>query len=65
MNAPVNHSPIVAWVRDGFPIYGPYGYANPTNPASGVKRMISGYVIRDGQNGTANLAASGRGTLPA
>src|SRR2546423_5363072 len=64
-NTPTKHSPIVAWVRDGFPIYGPYGYSNPTNPASGVRRMVSGYVIRDGQNGTANLAASGRGTLPA
>ena len=41
------HSAILGWVRDGFPIYGPYGYANPTNPASGVRRMISGFVPRD------------------
>jgi hypothetical protein len=63
-SAPTKHSPIVAWVRDGFPIYGPYGYSNPTNPASGVRRMVSGFVRRDGQNGTANLAATGRTTLP-
>jgi len=60
----LRHSPILAWVRDGFPIYGPYGYSNPTNPASGVRRMLSGFVRRDGQNGTANLAVTGRTTLP-
>jgi hypothetical protein len=63
--APTKHSPIVAWVRDGLPIYGPYGYSNPTNPASGVRRMVSGFVIRNGQNGTSNLANTGRTTLPA
>lgn len=63
--APTRHSPIVAWVRDGIPIYGPYGYSNPTNPASGLKRMVSGFVLRDGRDGTANLAANGRTTLPA
>lgn len=64
-NAAPPHSPIVAWVRDGFPIYGPYGYSNPTNPGSPVRRMTSGFVRRDGENGTANLAATGRTTLPA
>ena len=63
-NAVTKHSPIVAWVRDGFPIYGPYGYSNPTNPASGVRRMVSGFVIRNGQNGTTNLSTAGRTTLP-
>lgn len=63
-NAPTKHSPIVAWVRDGFPIYGPYGYSNPTNPASGVRRMVSGFVLRNGQSGTTNLTSSGRHLLP-
>lgn len=62
---PANHSPILAWVRDGFPIYGPYGYSNPTNSASGLRRMVSGFVIRNGQNGTTNLNTTGRTTLPA
>jgi len=64
-NAPTQHSPILAWTADGFPLYGPYGYSNPTNPASGIRRMISGYVLRNGQDGTLNLASSGRTTLPA
>ncbi len=63
-NAPTKHSPILGWVRDGYPIYGPYGYSNPTNPASGVRRMVSGYQLRNGQNGADDVTASGR-TLPA
>jgi hypothetical protein len=50
-NAPTAHSPIIGWSYDGYPIYGPYGYSIATNPASGVRRMVSGYVLRDGSNG--------------
>jgi hypothetical protein len=63
-NPPTQHSPILGWVADGFPVYGPYGYSNPTNPASGIRRMVSGYVIRDGNFGTSNLTANGRTTIP-
>ena len=63
--AVTKHSPIVAWLADGLPVYGPYGYSSPLNPASGLRRMISGYVKRDGANGTTNLAATGRTSLPA
>jgi hypothetical protein len=59
------HSPILGWLNDGLPLYGPYGYSDPTNPASPVRRMISGYVLRNGQYGTTNLGATGRTTLPA
>ena len=62
---PTAHSPLLGWVADGFPVYGPYGYATATNAASGVRRMISGYVLRNGQHGTSNLAVTGRATLPA
>jgi hypothetical protein len=63
--APVTrHSPILAWAADGLPVYGPYGYVNALDPDSGVRRMISGFVLRDGGHGTANLAATGRTTLP-
>jgi hypothetical protein len=60
----LQHSPILAWAFDGYPVYGPYGYSNPTNPASGVRRMISGYIKRDGSYGTSNLNVTGRTTLP-
>ena len=63
--APTNHSPILGWVKDGYPIYGPYGYSSPSNSSSGIRRMTTGYVLRNGQNGTVNLATTGRVTLPA
>jgi hypothetical protein len=65
-NPPTRHSPILAWTADGFPLYGPYGYANATNPASGIRRMVSGYVARNGLNGTDNLSTNGalRTTIP-
>lgn len=59
------HSPLLGWVADGFPIYGPYGYSSATNPASGLRRMISGYQLRNGQKGTDNLTSTGRSSIPA
>ena len=41
-----NHSPIIGFAYDGNPIYGPYGYTDPVNSASALKRMESGYRIR-------------------
>ena len=58
-NAPTKHSPIIAWANDGFPIYGPFGYSSPSNAASGVRRMVSGFVLRNGQYGTTNLSVTG------
>ena len=63
-NAVTKHSPILGWVRDGFPVYGPYGYSSASNSASGIRRMVSGYVLRDGQNGTQNLTVVGRTNIP-
>lgn len=63
--AVTKHSPIVAWAADGLPVYGPYGYSDPNNAASPVRRMISGFVQRDGTNGTINLVSTGRTVLPA
>ena len=63
-SAPLKHSPILGWTDDGYPVYGPYGYANPTNPASGVRRMVSGFVLRNSENGADNLAQTGRNKLP-
>jgi hypothetical protein len=59
------HSPILGWAADGLPVYGPYGYSSPLDPASGVRRMVSGFVLRDGTRGTTNLTTTGRTSLPA
>lgn len=59
-----SHSPILGWAPDGYPIYGPYGYSSPLDATSTVRRMVSGYVKRDGTNGTTNLTSAGRVSLP-
>jgi len=63
-NPPTQHSPILGWVADGWPVYGPYGYSLSNDASSGVRRMISGYVLRNGQSGSQNLAVVGRADLP-
>ena len=39
----LSHSPIIGWAYDGNPIYGSYGYTNPKNNNSPIKRLVSGY----------------------
>ena len=58
------HSPIIGWVNDGLPMYGPYGYCDPTDTSSSVRRMVTGYQNRDGTNGSYNLPTNGRNLLP-
>ncbi|MDE3196783.1 MAG: YHYH protein, partial [Acidobacteriota bacterium] len=41
-----HHSPILGWAQDGYPIYGPYGYSDPKNAQSPIKRMVSSYQLR-------------------
>jgi len=41
------HSPIIGWVGDGYPVYGPYGYMDPLDPASAIVRMRSGFQKRN------------------
>jgi hypothetical protein len=40
------HSPILGWSWDGFPIYGPYGFAN-TDGSGAVLRMESSFQTRN------------------
>lgn len=41
-----HHSPILGWALDGYPIYGPYGYTNPADAKSSIRRMVSGFQLR-------------------
>jgi hypothetical protein len=40
----LNHSPIIGYAFDGFPIYGAYAYTN-ANGTGPIKRMTSSYVL--------------------
>ena len=39
------HSKLIGWARDGYPIYGPYGYQTPLDIFSPVVKMESGYQL--------------------
>jgi autotransporter-associated beta strand protein len=41
------HSPILGWAFDGYPIYGPYGYAN-SDGTGGIVRVESSYRLKSG-----------------
>ena len=40
------HSPLIGFAYDGFPVYGAYGYAN-TDGTGGITRMKSSYQLRN------------------
>lgn len=40
------HSPLIGFAYDGFPIYGAYGYKN-ADGTGGIERIKSGYQLRD------------------
>jgi len=40
------HSPLIGFAYDGYPIYGAYGYAN-SDGTGGITRIKSGYSLRD------------------
>ena len=41
------HGPLIGFAADGFPIYGAYGYTNPLDPTSPIKRITSSYQLRN------------------
>ena len=42
----IEHSPIIGWAFDGNPIYGPYGYSDPTNQSSNIIKLNSSYRLK-------------------
>ncbi|AOO10673.1 hypothetical protein RW060613_085 [Synechococcus phage S-RIM8] len=42
----LEHSPIIGWAFDGTPIYGPYGYQDPTDQTSDLIRVSSSYRLK-------------------
>ena len=42
---PNGHSKILGISADGYPIYGPYGYDDPVDSTSGIKRMVTSYTL--------------------
>lgn len=45
--ANTQHSPIIGYAFDGYPVYGPYGFSDPNDMTSTITRMKSGYSLRN------------------
>ena len=44
---PNAHSPLLGYAFDGYPIYGCFGYDDPADPNSGIRRIESSYATRN------------------
>ena len=42
----LEHSPIIGWAFDGNPIFGPYGYSDPTDQSSNIVRLNTSYQLK-------------------
>ena len=58
--APDQHSPLVGWAADGFPIYALRGYKDPQDPASGMKTLRSSYELKAGDRPSPPTGPGGR-----
>lgn len=56
------HSPLLGYIFDGYPIYGPLGYTNPNDMNSGVTRMTPSYQL--GTNPNRQTYADGTALQP-
>jgi len=43
----IHHSPLIGFMFDGYPVYGTYGYINPLDSTSGLRRIRSSYQLRN------------------
>jgi hypothetical protein len=43
------HSPLVGYAMDGFPVYAVYGYKDPKDTNSGIQKVISSFQLKKGK----------------
>ena len=46
--SPNQHSPLIGYAADGFPIYARYSYRESDNPRSAIRELTSSYVLKTG-----------------
>lgn len=59
------HSALVGWAADGFPIYLRYGYENATDPSTGVVNLASSYRLKSGSRPSDSPGGAYDGTFVA
>ena len=58
-NSQVEHSSLVGWAADGFPIYALYGYEDNNDAQSAIIELQSGYNLKNGQRPTGSSEPGG------
>ena len=51
---------LIGWAADGYPIYGPWGFTDPKDPESPVKRLSPSWQLKDGSRPTQPASPGGR-----
>ena len=46
---PKEHSPLIGYAMDGFPVYALYGYKDPKDMTSKIKKMFSSFRLKQGE----------------
>ena len=54
------HSPMIGWAADGFPIYAVYGYTNPNDSTSGAVELKTSYRLKNGSRPRGNEGPGGK-----
>jgi hypothetical protein len=57
--SPEQHSPLIGWAADGFPVYALTGYSDPNDAGSSIKTLKSSYQIKSGQRPGGNSGPGG------
>ncbi|MGB0681697.1 MAG: YHYH protein [Magnetovibrionaceae bacterium] len=60
--SPDSHSAMIGFAADGFPIYVAFGFETPDDPESPVRRLKSGWRLREGKRGPNSPGGSFDGT---
>ena len=50
--SPRKHSPMIGYAMDGYPIYALYGYKDPEDSKSGIKKLTSSFQLKKGHRPT-------------
>lgn len=58
------HSPLIGWAADGFPIYALYGQANADDPQSEVVELTSSFALKKRSRSGGKKAPGEPGGMP-
>ena len=51
---------LIGWAADGYPLYGPWGYTDPKDPESSIKRLTPSWRLKEGTRPSKPKGPGGR-----